>query len=82
MRHNDCHRRDTGLRRRCRERAPRLGLARRPPAATSLTLVAKGTGPWSLKVSKLPKGTYAVTLTVIDAGGNTTTKTAGRISVR
>ncbi len=52
------------------------------PKSAPVTLVAKGTSGWSLKIGKLPKGTYAVTVSVIDAGGNVSTKPAGSISVR
>ncbi|MBJ7470555.1 MAG: alpha/beta hydrolase [Solirubrobacteraceae bacterium] len=57
-------------------------LSKALPKGSPLTVVAKGTSAWSLKVSKLPKGIYAVTITVIDAGGNVTTKPAGSVTVR
>lgn len=50
--------------------------------STPIALVAKGKGTWSLTASKLAKGSYAITVTVIDAGGNTTTKSAGTVTVR
>jgi hypothetical protein len=47
-----------------------------------VTLVAKGTGTWSLKTPKLAKGTYGVSVLTIDAAGNTATKQAGSVTVR
>ncbi|MFT4049258.1 MAG: alpha/beta hydrolase [Solirubrobacterales bacterium] len=51
------------------------------PKSAPLTLVAAGTKKWSLKVGKLPKGSYSVTVKAIDGGGNVTAKTIGSFKI-
>ena len=67
----------------CTFALPTGKLSKPLPCAAPITLVAKGTNRWSLRVGgKVAKGTYTVSVTVIDAAGNVTTKPAGTITVR
>lgn len=50
--------------------------------STPISLVAKGKTTWTVRASKLPKGSYAITVSVIDASGNVTTASGGSLTVR
>lgn len=72
----------SGSAKKARFVAPTGKLTKLLPKSGPALLVAKGTSKWSLKVAKVPAGSYAITVTAIDASGNVTTKKAGTIKVK
>ena len=72
----------TGKKGTCRFVKPNGKLSRPLPCRSSVALAARGTRRWSLKVGRLTRGAYAVTVSAVDASGNVATGRTRTLKVR